>query len=48
MIQIIACKCVQSKLRQSGVSFYKNQRFYEIEDGNWEQKCRKVMSLLNP
>lgn len=29
MVQIIACESIQSKLRDFGVSFYSEQKFYE-------------------
>ena len=39
MIQIACCRFVQSKLRQYGVSFYKQQKFYYYIDEVYVVPC---------
>ena len=39
MIQIVWCRCIQSKLRQYGVSFYKEQKFYDYIDDVYLVTC---------
>ena len=39
MVQIVCCRCVQSKLKQPGVSFYKEQKFYNNIDDVYAMTC---------